>query len=126
MTAVRLNKISIHELKNYGVDYLYEDTDIFFTTSQGVEFSKDYIKKSIDAFKDPHVGAIYSDYSENGVYRYLSSLHPYIMQDIKIKEIGFRKTLVEKTPFKGDNLFFLREINSRSIVKHIPEALLIT
>jgi hypothetical protein len=125
MTAVKLNKIFSHELDNYGINYLYDETDIFFTMSPGVEFTKNYIEKSLDFYKDPHIGGMYSDYSENGIYQYLPSIHPYLIQNIRVKEVSFRKALIEKNPFKSDKLTLLKEISSRSIIKHIPEALLL-
>ena len=127
LIAIKVNKLFEHDIKNFAIDYLYDTTDIFLTLTAGLEYTGSYIEDSIKAFGDDvNIGGVYSDYIENGKYKYLSSLHMMIDHMIPIKEIAFKKSIVERNPFKSDNLTLINEIYSKSIIKHIPKALLIT
>jgi len=125
MTGIKLNKIYNHELNNYAINYLFDETDVFFTLSSGTEISKCYIDNCLKVLSDSNIGAVYTDYIEDGKIQYLQSLHPYAMQNIKIKEIAFKKSLVEKSPIKSNYFTFAKDLSSRSIIKHLPEPLLI-
>jgi hypothetical protein len=124
--GIKLNKLFEHELKNYAINYLYNQSDIFIVSKAGSICSNDFISKYIKAFDNKNYGAVYSDYIENNNYRSLMSINPMLNHQIPVKEFGFRKDMIQENPFKSDNYNLLLDLYKKSVVKHIPEALSLT
>ena len=125
LTGIKLNKLFDQELKNYAVNYLYDNTDIFFTLSAGSEYKPNFIERSLEYLKDNMIGGCYSDYIENQKYICLSSMKIGLDHQVPVKEFGFKKALAARTPFKTDNFNLLTELYTKSVIRHIPEALFV-
>jgi hypothetical protein len=125
LIGIKLNKLFDKELKNYGVNYLYNSTDVFFTLTAGTEYKPNFIETCMRHLEEDMVGACYSDYIENNKYSYLSSMKIGLDHQIPVKEIAFKKAVSANTPFKTDNFNVLAEFYARSVIRHIPEALFV-
>lgn len=121
--AIKINKLFEHELKNYAINLLKSNTDIFFTLSSGSAYDKDLIDKFLNQFKTPIINAVYSDYFEGPKEKFLQSFNSMMTGNIPVKDVAFRNNGLL---FKTDNFTLLTEVYSNGIIKHIPEFLLST
>lgn len=131
-----VNDITAKTLLEYAVEYLLEETDIFFTLSGGNEYKINAIQVFLDSLKDESVGLSYSDYIENSKYIFLGSISSSLIYpsnnnkyNFNIKEICFRKKYIadsESLINLKSTIGIINILYGRSIIKHIPEALFTT
>lgn len=93
------------------------ETDVFFTMRGNTRYDKSYIDKIMSSF-DNMTGLVYSDFVFNGKRIYLESLNLN-----NIPEIAFRKEILSDDPAVFDCADIIRAAYSKSIVRHIPQAL---
>lgn len=116
---------NIFELQNIAIEEVEDHIDYFITAETGSVYSKEYISSNISKLSIANTGACYSDYIENKKYIYLTSLHPSLSYEVPIKDIGISN---KNGPirFNKSNSDLIKQLYTKSIIRHIPEALFIT
>ena len=120
---IKINPGVSVDIRDFALKYLKNSVDIVITARVGGVYSSDYIEKYSDKLSDGYVGAVYSDYIKDNKYIYLSHIHPMLSHHIEIADIGFKTSYIEN--YTRDNADTINTIYAKSLVRHIPEALMI-
>lgn len=113
------------DINKFAFEYLESDTDVYITANSNNLYQDKFIQKHIEKHDNGFVGAVYSDYIRNGKYLYLSSIHPLIAHQIEIGDLSFNSTLVKDLKI-GNVAEIINVAYSRSLVRHIAEAIFLT
>lgn len=120
-----LKNYSGSDISKFAFEYLENDTDIYITANSNNLYQDKFIEKHIKKHDNPFVGAVYSDYIRNGKYTYLSSIHPLIGHQIEIGDVSFNSSITKDLKI-GNIAEIINIAYSKSLVKHIPEAIFLT
>lgn len=119
--AIKLNnKKGNDDLKNFAIQKLKDQTDVFFTLSSGTAYGSELIEKYLAKLEDPLIKGVYSDYYVSGKEVYLQSFHAMMNSKIDVREFAFKTSDLS---FKGDSFSFLSDLYTIGIISHIPEFL---
>jgi hypothetical protein len=113
------------EISKFAFEYLQNETDVYITANSNNLYQDRFIEKHINKHDSPFVGAVYSDYIRNGKYVYLSSIHPLIGHQIEIGDVSFNNGITKDLKM-GNVAEIINIAYSRSLVRHIPEAIFLT
>jgi hypothetical protein len=113
------------EISKFAFEYLQNETDVYITANSNNLYQDRFIEKHINKHNSPFVGAVYSDYIRNGKYVYLSSIHPLIGHQIEIGDVSFNNGITKDLKI-GNVAEIINIAYSRSLVRHIPEAIFLT
>lgn len=89
----------------------------------GAKLSQALFEKNIDIFKEIAIGASYSDYYKDDKKMFLPYLHNMTLGEFPIYAMCVRTSFLQENDVE-ENLFkTLIKFMSKSVVKHIPQAL---